>query len=376
MAEQTNPWCEITKRDHIVTLSLTGEWSLDHLPAIRSQVQLPHFGASEKIILDGSKLERVDTAGAMAVYHLLQEAGVSVDQVDTVHFNPLHLNVGQLVKERLDALGSYQPHPPLNMIQKLGKSTIQVRERIYGFIAFVGETWTEALGTLRRPHTLRFKELFVQLELVCVDAMPIIALVTFLIGVVIAYLSAIQIEQYGANIFIVDGVAIAMCRELSPIIVAIIVAGRSGSAFTAHIGTMKLNEEIDALRTFGLSPIRVLVLPRLLALMATMPLLVFIGDVIGIIGGMLIAKIHLGITGVTFIERLQSVLPIRSFYVGLIKAPVFAAFIATIGCRMGLSVENNARSLGFHTTSTVVQSLVAVIILNALFAVIFVELGI
>ena len=157
---------------------------------------------------------------------------------------------------------------------------------------------------------------------------------------------------------------------------AIIVAGRSGSAFTAHIGTMKLNEEIDAMQTIGLSPIRVLVLPRILALMVAMPLLTFIGDVVGIFGGMLISDLRLGISMTTFLNRLQVVVPVRSFMVGLIKAPVFAIFIAVIGCRLGLTVENNARSVGLSTTATVVRSIVAVILLNAAFAVLFVELGI
>jgi phospholipid/cholesterol/gamma-HCH transport system permease protein len=163
---------------------------------------------------------------------------------------------------------------------------------------------------------------------------------------------------------------------LSPIIVAIIVAGRSGSAFTAQIGAMRINEEIDALRTLGLSAMQVLIMPRFLALVIAMPLLVFIGDVVGIAGALIVADVKLGITPVTFIERLNVVLTIKSFFVGLVKAPVFAAFIAVIGCRMGMSVEMNARSLGLSTTSTVVQSIVSVILLNAAFAVIFVELGI
>ena len=215
-----------------------------------------------------------------------------------------------------------------------------------------------------------------QLESGCIDAIPIVALVTFLIGIVISYLFGAQIEKYGGNIFIVDAAALAMCRELSPILVAIIVAGRSGSAFTAQIGTMKLNEEIDAMVTLGLSPMQVLVLPRVFALMLAMPLLVFVGDVVGICGSMLIADLRLGVTGVTFLERLQVVLPERAVYVGLGKAPVFAMFIAIIGCHLGMTVENNARSVGESTTATVVRSIVAVILLNAVFAIMFMEWGI
>jgi phospholipid/cholesterol/gamma-HCH transport system permease protein len=203
-----------------------------------------------------------------------------------------------------------------------------------------------------------------------------VALVTFLIGVVVAYLSAMQLQKYGANIFIVDGIGLTMARELSPVLVAIIVAGRSGSAFTAQIGAMKINEEIDALQALGLSPIHVLVLPRLIALILAMPLLTFVGDVIGIAGGALIANEMLGITPITFYERLQTVLPLKAYLVGLGKAPVFAAVIALIGCRMGFRVENTATSVGINTTSTVVQSIVSVILLDAAFAVIFQKLGI
>ena len=243
-------------------------------------------------------------------------------------------------------------------------------------MGFVGHCTLEVGRTITSPSLLRHKELSVQIQDTGLNAVPIVSLLTFLIGIVIAYLTGVQIEQYGANIFIVDGVSLAMCRELSPILVAIIVAGRSGSAFTAQIGAMKLNEEVDAMSTLGLSPIRVLVLPRLLALVLIMPVLVFIGDIAGIMGGLVIADLRLGVTAATFIERLHAVLWVRSVMVGIIKAPIFGLFVATIGCRMGLMVENNARSVGLNTTKTVVQSIVAVILLNAAFAVLFSELRI
>ena len=201
------------------------------------------------------------------------------------------------------------------------------------------------------------------------------ALVTFLIGVVIAYLVADQIQKYGGNIFIVDGIALAIGRELSPLIVATVVAGRSGSAFTAQIGSMKLTQEIDAIEVMGLRIFDVVVLPRVIALVLAMPLLVLIGDIVGLFGGMLIADGLLDITPATFLERLHSSVKLKHFISGIIKAPVFALFIALIGCRMGLAAQGNARSVGLSTTSTVVQSIVAVILLDAFFAVIYMELG-
>ena len=215
-----------------------------------------------------------------------------------------------------------------------------------------------------------------QFETVTLDAIAIVALVTFLIGVVFAYLLGVQAQRYGATIFVVDGVGLAICRELSPILVAVIVAGRSGAAFTAQIGSMKVQEETDAIRTLGLSPIQVLVIPRLVAIVVGLPLLVFVGDLAGIAGGMLIGALQLDISPTASSHRLHAVLPLQRGGVGLAKAPVFAAFIAMIACRMGLSVARDARSVGEHTTSTVVQSIVWVIVLDAVFAVVLQSLGI
>jgi phospholipid/cholesterol/gamma-HCH transport system permease protein len=208
------------------------------------------------------------------------------------------------------------------------------------------------------------------------NAIPVVALVTFLIGIVIAYLLGLQAEKYGANLFVVDGVGIGATREFAPIIVAVIVAGRSGAAFTAQLGAMRLGEEIDAIRTLGLSPQHVLVMPRVLALVFTLPLLVFLGDVMSILGALWIAEPMLDITPATFLGRLREALPVRHVVVGLVKAPAFAFFIALIGTRMGMTVGRDTRAVGLATTSTVVQSIVAVILLDAAFAVIFQRLGI
>jgi phospholipid/cholesterol/gamma-HCH transport system permease protein len=226
-----------------------------------------------------------------------------------------------------------------------------------------------------RPGVVRWRELATQLAQTGVSAIPVVVLVTFLIGVVFAYLLGLQATLYGANIFVVDGVALGMTREFSPLIGATIVAGRSGAAFTAQLGTMKLTEEIDAIRTLGLSAEQVLVLPRVLALVVTLPLLVFVGDLAGLAGAMLIAAGMLDVTPQTFIERLHVALDPRHYLIGLGKAPVFALFIAVIGCRMGIAVARDTRSIGINTTSTVVQSIVVVILLDAVFAVLFQRMG-
>jgi phospholipid/cholesterol/gamma-HCH transport system permease protein len=344
-----------------------GEWRIHLLDRLALPVPVP---LPARVVLDGSQLLALDTAGALQLLRLLGSASYEIRD-----FSPTSLAILRLVEANIHPSTPLKQEP-LHFIPRVGKTTFEIADTVKTLFAFIGHTSTDFARIFWKPQTLRLKELFVQLELAFVNSIPIISLVTFLIGVVIAYLFAIQIERYGANIFIVDGVALAMCRELSPVIVAIVIAGRSGSAFTAQIGTMKLNEEIDALTTLGLSPIQVLVIPRILALIVAMPLLTFLGDVVGILGGMVIAHSHLGITSQTFIERLSTVLPPRHITTGLIKAPVFAAFIAIIGCRMGLTVENNARAVGLSTTATVVQSIVSVILLNAAFAVIFQQLGV
>jgi phospholipid/cholesterol/gamma-HCH transport system permease protein len=281
----------------------------------------------------------------------------------------------ELVRARLAEIGVVPPPPARGWLAHVGHAAEQIWRLIVGHVNFFGLAVAAAGATLARPRTLRLKELTVQLEAVCLNAIPVVALVTALIGVVFAYLLGMQASQYGANIFVVDGVAIGMTRELGPLLVAIIMAGRSGAAFTAQLGTMKLTEEIDAIRTLGLSPVAVLVLPRVFALMIAMPLLTLVGDVASIGGAMLVAGPMLDIPPPVFLDRLHTALAIRHVIVGLAKAPVFALFIAVIGCRMGMDVSRDTRAIGASTTSTVVQCIVAVILLNAAFAVTLQQLG-
>ena len=366
----------ISTQPEAVLVALSGSWKLAQSAALKEQCKAIALPKEAKAIhVDGSALSSIDTLGAYLLLDFLRANKVDPAEVHFVGFQPAHRELLALTFERTADGGSMPRLHHLGLVARLGKGTLDSLGVVTGLIHFIGQTVFEAVAIVRHRR-LRWKELVVQLEQVLLNAIPVTLLVMFLIGVVIAYLFAGQVEKYGANIFIVDAVAISLCRELCPVIVAIIVAGRSGSAFTAQIGTMKLNQEIDALQTLGLSPLQVLVMPRLIALALAMPFLVLLGDVIGIGGGLLVAHANLGVTGPTFIQRLQTVLTVRSFLVGIVKAPVFAAFIAVIGCRMGLAVENNARSVGINTTATVVQSLVSVILLNAAFAIIFINLHI
>ncbi|OIO77831.1 MAG: hypothetical protein AUJ86_07310 [Hydrogenophilaceae bacterium CG1_02_62_390] len=352
-------------------LRLAGEWRLAHLVEM-DQALAGAVWPKGRLTVDGAALTGLDSAGVMLLYRRLQAAGVSWSQVDLAGFDAERLPLLDLVTDRLTAPGAAVPAPP-GWLARLGRWVSEAVGVLPDWLNFLGRVGAALWQVLRRPASLRGRETVVQLEAVGLRAVPIVALMTFLIGVVFAYLLGIQIEKYGANIFIVDGVSMAMARELSPLLVAILMAGRSGAAFTAQIGAMKVTEEIDAITTLGLSPMQVLVLPRLIAIVIAMPLLTFFGDVVGIAGSAVVAASQLDITLVTFVNRLKDVLPLDMVVYGLYKAPVFAAAIALIACRNGFAVSRDARSIGERTTSTVVSSLVAVILINALFAILHPE---
>jgi phospholipid/cholesterol/gamma-HCH transport system permease protein len=265
---------------------------------------------------------------------------------------------------------------PLSLIESIGRNGVEIWRETISILSFVTGIVKEIVLMLVFPKRFRVREVVSQIDYTGLNAIPICALVTFLIGIVITYLLGNQLKYYGANIFVVDGISVAMCRELSPILVAIIIAGRSGSAFAAQLGSMRLNQEVEALKVMGLSSYSVLIIPRIFALMITMPILVVVGNIFGILGGLCVSYIHLDVSPDNFIERLKMILPPKHIYIGLSKAPLFALFIASIGCRLGLDAAPNAVSIGQNTTKTVVQSIVSVILLNAAIAIILSHMGI
>jgi phospholipid/cholesterol/gamma-HCH transport system permease protein len=368
-------WIRHEVEEETSVLYLTGAWRLANLAAISADLRALALQVRKRFVLDGSHLQELDTAAGFTLYHHLALIGCTESMVSVREFEPRHERLLALVQSRMTCPPARAKSVHAGMARRVGASAIHIWRLLGSHVAFIGSVALELLSLARRPKLFRLKETVSQFETICLDAIPIAALVTFLIGVVIAYLLGIQALRYGANIFVVDGVGLAICRELSPLLVAVIIAGRSGAAFTAQIGTMKVQEEIDAISTLGLSPIQVLVIPRLAALMLALPLLVFVGDVMGIVGGMTVASWQLDITAATFIDRLHGTLPLSAFHVGMIKAPIFAAFIAIIACRMGLLVARDARSVGLNTTSTVVQCVVWVILLDAVFAVLFERMG-
>lgn len=343
---------------------LNGAFNLHNLVRLQNLERTKELDHSDTI--DCSGITELDTAGA---YLLLKK----FPKARFTNLSPQHEALFSLVSQYLPK-NSVEPTPRHEFLESLGGWSIGLYQNLKGILRTLGEVVATLPLIFFKRGVFRPKEFFSQLMQCLLKGIPIVALVTGLIGVVVAYLFASQAQKFGAYIFVVESVGIAMCRELSPVIASIIVAARSGSAFTAQIGAMKLNQELDAIATMGLSTFRVLVLPRVLALMVALPLLVFVGNVAGIWGGMLVAEHYLDVTNTTFLERLQFRLGLKHVWIGLIKAPVFAAIIAIIGCRFGFDTKPDARSVGMSTTAAVVYAVVLIIIVDAAFAVFFQEI--
>ncbi len=355
-------------------LELAGDWLLAELPRLARALTASRPRAP--LTVDGARLSALDSAATLALLRALEAFGLEQQSIRWEGFSPPHQRVLDDVLRRQQTLAEIPPRRPGRLLANIGRHTGIIYRQGVDHLGFFGETLVAFFAVAIAPRRLRLRELTVQLEQSCLNAIPVVVLVTLLIGVVFAYLLGLQAEKYGANIFVVDGVGIGMSREFAPIIVAVIIAGRSGAAFTAQLGSMRLTEEIDAIRTLGLSPMQVLVVPRVLALLLALPLLAFIGLVAGLAGAALVADAMLAIPPAAFVDRLHGSLSITHVYAGLIKTPVFALAIAVVGCRMGMHVGRDTRAVGLATTSTVVQSIVSVILLDAAFAVLFQELGI
>ncbi|TWT13109.1 ABC transporter permease [Reyranella sp. CPCC 100927] len=249
-------------------------------------------------------------------------------------------------------------------------------EQTARLLGFFGEVLVTIGGAIRQPRRFRVSSVIAQMHEVWILAMPIVGVLTFLIGVVVAYQGVEQLKAFGAQDFTVEAVSISVLRELGVLLTAIIVAGRSGSAFTAQLGTMQVNLELDAMRTMALNPIEWLVLPRIAALVLSMPLLVFFGNMMGLLGGAMACMIYLDFTLAQFFDRLRDTVFIWHFWTGMIKAPVFAFVIAAVGCYEGLQVRGSAESVGRQTTKSVVESIFFVVVLDALFSIIFLLAGV
>ncbi|MDO5605638.1 MAG: ABC transporter permease [Paracoccus sp. (in: a-proteobacteria)] len=330
----------------------------------------PEIGQAARLDLAG--LERLDTAGAWYL------AGRSAQGVELTGLSDAHRHLIELVTKAIPVPDTPLPATPL-WRRFLGTMGAQVSDAAGYLIALTGMLgrFLAALGrSLRRPSEFRLTSLVFHCQETGVKAIPIVALMSLLIAVVIAFQGATLLTQFGAEIYVVDLIAISILRELGVLLTAIIVAGRTASALTASIGSMKMREEIDAMRTLGMDPDNVLIVPRILALIITLPLLTLIADIAGLAGGAVMAWITLGISPTLFQARMIADTGVWHVAVGLIKAPVFAVIIGCVGCHAGLNVERNAESLGRMTSDAVVRAIFAVIMVDALFSVFFAQVGI
>lgn len=352
---------------------LAGDWVVAHAPTLAQQVAAFRRAHGEVLRCSVAGLERLDTAGASLLLDLIG----GKDQLDALIDLPArHARLLAIVADA-DAV----PRAPsrtggvVDYVAEIGESVRDIWANVLRLIGFMGLLIVSLPGILLSPGRWRITPWVVQIQQTGLNAVPIIALLNFLVGAVVAFLGATILRDFGATLFTVDLIAFSFLREFGVLLSAIMVAGRSGSAFTAQLGSMKAHEEIDAIRSLGMSPIEVLVIPRVLALMVTLPLLTVLAMLSGILGGALVCAMALDISPTMYFSRIHEVLEMRHFWVGMSKAPIFAVIIALIGCLEGFKVTGSAESVGRHTTSSVVQSIFVVILIDAVAAVLFMEMG-
>ena len=350
-------------------LKFTGNLTLARIGDLAERLRA-YDGSVNTLDLGG--IDRMDTVGAWIVHRFAAEKKAEITGLDDdqQHLLTQVKNADQVVAMRPEHVGGFS-----RVLGEIGDATMVAIHTMYGLLGFMGAT-VIAFGTLlRHPSRFRFNATVMRFEVVGVSALGIIGLMSILIGIVIAQQGAVQLRQFGAEVFTINLVGRLTLRELGVLMTAIMVAGRSGSAFAAQIGTMKLTEEVDAMRTIGVSPMEALVVPRTIAVVMMMPLLAFYSSLIAMIGGCILAWVSLDIPPVTFIQRIREVVPITDLYVCLVKAPVFGAIIAISGCFQGMQVESDSEQVGIRTTAAVVQAIFLVIVLDAFFAVFFTNIG-
>lgn len=358
-------------------LRLRGAWTLAHLDGLIARAESAVLAAGP-LQVDASELADLDTAGVLLLLRTLRKSGQPLTAHAIAGLGEADTALLQLLASRLEPQrAERERHFQFRLVlERVGAAVMRFLATGREFLGFVGLVVATLGQLLIRKRRLRWTSTVFHMEQVGLDAVPIVALLTFLVGAVVAFVGATALRDFGAEVFTVELVSISFLREFGVLLTAILLAGRSGSAFTAQIGSMKSREELDAIQVLGLDAIELLVIPRLLALLVMLPLLAFIATVMGIFGGGLVGMLALDITPGMFISRLHEMTDISHFWVGMSKAPVFAFLIAVVGCMEGFKVEGSAESVGRHTTASVVQSIFLVIVVDALFAMFFMELDI
>jgi phospholipid/cholesterol/gamma-HCH transport system permease protein len=352
----------------------TGDWTLASAPALANRIAEVKRKHSEKARVDASGISRLDTMGAGWLLDLAGNAAGELTGLDAGR----RALIDAVAKAQAESVAKLPPRPSgfVELLARTGRAVESMWHDVVALVGFIGLMLATIVRMLPNPRRWRVTSLFFHIEQTGLDAVPIVALLSFLVGAVVAFLGATVLRDFGASVFTVELVGYSFLREFGVLLTAIMIAGRSGSAFTAQIGSMKSREEIDAIRTLGLDPVEVLVLPRALALLVSMPILTFIAMLAGIFGGAMVCVFELDISPGMFLQRFHDTASVRHFWVGMSKAPIFAFLIAAIGCLEGFKVAGSAESVGEHTTSSVVQSIFVVILIDALAAIFFMELDV
>ena len=352
------------------TFVCEGEWTLQSIKGLLKTFASYTLPVEQQVIMNGEAMSSLDSSGALALIKCREKLKQNKNEVKLEHFSAEQQELIDLIDSKKEIL-SYQESASKQegVLYQIGKEAENKLLQVDGLVVLVGDlsaTLFEALGNWRR---FQLPSIIANIQSAGLRALPIVALLSFLIGVVLAYQMGLQLATYGANIFIAYLSGLAIFREFAPLITAIIVAGRTSSAFTAQLGSMKINEEIDALLTMGLSPTELLVLPKVIGLLFIFPLLIFWSDFFSILGAMIMSKFMLGVGYEEFLHRLKETVGLSQLMLGLYKAPAFAILIALVGCFQGFRVKANADSIGSQTTKSVVQSLFLIIIADAIFSV-------
>jgi len=344
------------------------EWIIVNIPVLEKELALIPKPRGE-ITVNGAAISKMDSAGAWLLSKWLKSGSDSNFSFKLKDFSEQHLKLLALIEEEKAAQTPVPIPKRPGMVQRIGKFTMDQLEEFNDFLSFTGMLTMETLRLIRHPGSFRFAAVVNIIDTTGFRALPIIALLSFMIGVVISFQMGNQLKSYGANLFIVDLLGLSVLREFGPLLTAIMVAGRTGSAFTAQLGTMKINEEIDALNTMGVTPAELLLIPRLLGLFIALPLLSMWADIFGVLGGMVMAHNMLGVMPSDFIARFAHVIPLKTLLIGLGKAPIFAMLIGSIGCFEGMRVGGSADSVGTQTTRSVVLAIFFIIVADAMFSV-------
>ena len=367
-----NSYFELKKiENNSFELLLFNNWNKQTLASIIEKLEKLNLSNHSKLIVDFQGLSECDNSTMIyliSFFRTFQEQNLTLklDKYEEIYrFYEKHYQDNSLDIKNNES-----------QIELIGKKIYESYKETISFINFVGKVFYYFIYSLFHPKKIRFKAMLKYIDTSAVNALLIVGLTSFLVGVVIAYQGAVQLEKFGANIFIVEMICITMFREIAPLVTAIVIAGRSASSYTAEIGAMKITDEIDAMRTMDFEPTLFLVLPRIFALVISLPLLVFFADMIGIFGGMVIAYLDLDVTFTEFISRMGQEVPLKHLLIGVFKSIFFGIAIAIIGCYRGFQVQNNTTSIGKYTTISVVNAIFVVIALNAIFSVILTQIGI